>query len=741
LSLPLKHKKFRFFHQHESNDCGPACLAMVTAYYGIHYSVKEIKDLSAITRMGVSVQDIITGAEKTGFEATGLKLRLEDLEEIPLPAILFWKQDHFIVLKQIKKKHNKTEYHIADPGYGEIVLDAEIVSKEWMGNNSKGIAIVLEPDDEQLSLQRKTKTREGKNVKKDLSFLKPIVQFIRENKLKYVLACVLLLLGLMASWMMPVLFKRIVDAGIIGKSYEVVWILLIAQFGLFVGNFVSDFISHWVFTKVNFNLSILLKNSLLHKLMKLPVSYFDTRLNTDTLQRLNDQGKIQNFVTWKGLELVLSSLNIIVFSTILLNESKTIFAVYAVLSALSFIWISFFLKLRRTIEYSLFLRQSENSNSLYEFIMHMPEIKINNAQHNSINKIINIQRKLNVLELRSLFLNIYQLVGMSFLTKLKEVGAIAICAYLIIQDNMTLGTLLSITYILGQLAGPIQSFISYIRDAQDASIAKDRIDDVYREKEENDNRRITLIEKVDQLLVNNVEFKYPGSFNPFILNDISFNIPINKITAIVGPSGSGKSTLLKLLLSYYPATRGEILVNSTDISLLEADSWRSRCGIVLQDGHIFGGTILENIAFSEPSPDFERVEYACKVACIDAFIKGLPMGFNTKVGTVGMELSGGQKQRLLIARAVYRNPDFIFFDEATSSLDANNEKAIMNNLNEFFTNKTVVIIAHRLSTVKNADQIIVLNNGRMVEYGDHAALVTSKGNYYELVKNQLELGN
>jgi ATP-binding cassette subfamily B protein len=737
----LKRNKFKFFHQHESNDCGPACLAMVAGYYGVHYSVKEIKKMSAITRMGVSVQDILTGAEKLGLEATALKLELNDLEEIPLPAILFWKQDHFIVLKQIKKKQNKTEYHLADPGYGEIALDPEIVRKEWMGNNTKGIAIVLEPGEATSDNLQKTKIRERAKVKRDFTFLKPILHFIQQHKLKYALACALLLLGLVASWVIPILFKKIIDAGIIGKSYQVVWILLIAQFGLFAGNFVADFISHLIFTKVNFNLSILLKNNLLHKLMKLPVSYFDTRLNTDTLQRLTDQSKIQNFVTWKGLELVLSSLNIIVFSAILLHESNIVFVIYAFLSVLSFVWISFFLKLRKTIEYALFLRKSESENSLYEFIMHMPEIKINNAQHNSINKIVNIQHKLNALELRSLFLNIYQLVGVSFLTKLKEIAAIAICAYLIIEGNMTLGSLLSITYILGQLAGPIQSFINYIRDAQDASIAKDRIDDVYEEKEENDNRRITLTEKVKQLSINNVEFKYPGSFNPFILNGISFKIPINKITAIVGPSGSGKSTLLKLLLSYYPATRGQIKVNDTDLSSIEADSWRSRCGIVLQDGQIFSGTILENIVFSEPSPDFERVAYACKVACIDTFIEGLPMGVNTKVGNIGMQLSGGQKQRLLIARAIYRDPDFIFFDEATSSLDANNEKAIMNNLNEFFKNKTVVIIAHRLSTVKNADQIIVLNNGEMVEHGDHTELVTTKGNYYELVKNQLELGN
>lgn len=686
--------------------------------------------------MGVSVQDILSGADKMGFDATALKLTLNNLDEIPLPAILFWKQDHFIVLKKIKKKRDKTNYYLADPGYGEIVLDAEIVGKEWMGNNNKGIAIVLELNKEKASQIISVKKR-----KNDYTFLKPILTFLKEHKIKYTLSFLLLLLGLGAGWLMPALFQKIIDEGIVSKSYQIVWILLLSQFGLFIGNFGADFISHWILTRINFNLSILLKNSMLHKLMKLPVGYFDTRLNTDTLQRLSDQSKIQSFVTWKGLELLLGILNIFVFSAVLLMANKIIFSIYILLSVISFIWIGFFLKIRKVLEYSMFLRQSENENSMYEFIMHMPEIKINNAQHNVIRKIINIQHKLNKLELRSLFLNIYQLAGMGFLTKLKEVIAIAICAYLIIDGNMTLGTLLSISYILGQLANPLNHLISYIHDAQDATMAKERVNDIYLEKEENEDRKIIIPEKINCLSLKNVEFKYPGSFNPFILHDVSFNIPINKITAVVGASGSGKTTLLKLLLSYYPVTRGEIVVNDVPLSVINADSWRNKCGIVLQDGHIFSGTILENIVFAEFEPNIERLQYASKISCIDAFIESLPMGYNTKIGNVGMQLSGGQKQRLLIARAIYKNPDFIFFDEATSSLDANNEKAIMNNLKEFFKNKTVVIIAHRLSTVKNADQIIVLNNGSIVEHGDHIGLTSLKGNYYELVKNQLEIGN
>jgi ATP-binding cassette, subfamily B, bacterial len=732
------HNKFRFYHQLESSDCGPACLAMVASSHGLNYSVKEIKKFCAITRMGVSVQDILKGGTEMGFKSTALKLTLPQLEEIPLPCILFWKQDHFIVLRQIKRKRNKVEYYLADPGYGKILLDEEMVVKEWMGNNDKGVAIVMQYQGSAYEGLPKKREAEKKG---SAQFLKPVFLFLRQNKFKYLAACLLLLVGLLASWAMPMIFKRIIDEGIGNKSLHVVWLLLIAQFGLFLGNFLSDSFSNWTLTKINFGLSILLKKNLLHKLMRLPVSYFDTRLNTDTLQRLGDQGKIQNFVTWKGVELVLSLLNIIVFSTILFFLNKIVFFIYLVLSVFSIVWVSFFLKLRAVLEYSLFLRQSENSNSLYEFIMHMPEIKVNNAQHTVIDKILKIQEKLNKIELRSLFLNMYQMIGVRFFTKLKEVLAVALCAYLIIKGQMTLGALLSISYILGQLSSPIQNFINYIRDAQDASIAKKRVNDIYLEDDENVAGLSNVPEKIEHISIENLQFKYPGSFNPFVLNDVSFDIPINKITAIIGQSGSGKTTLLKLLLAYYPLSSGTIFLNDKSLGNYNSEEWRRQCGIVLQDGHIFSGTIAENIAFSDPSYNVENLKNAAKIACIDTFIESLPMGYNTKVGNVGIQLSGGQKQRLLIARAVYKNPKFIFLDEATSSLDANNEKTIMQNLETFFADKTVVVIAHRLSTVKNADQIIVLEKGEIVEVGKHDDLTAKKKRYFELVKNQLELGN
>jgi ATP-binding cassette subfamily B protein len=474
--------------------------------------------------------------------------------------------------------------------------------------------------------------------------------------------------------------------------------------------------------------------------MRLPISYFDTRLNTDTLQRLSDQEKMKDFITWKGLDLLICILNITVFSVLLFTINPYVFILYAFLSILSVVWVSFFLKLRATIEYSLFLRQSENSNHLYEFIMNMPEIRVNNAQTNIITNIISIQKKLNALELRSLFLNMYQLAGTGFLSKLKEIIAVAICSYLILNDKMSIGEMLSVTYILGQLNSPIHSLVGFIRDTQDANIAQKRVNDVYYESDENDSKKISISSEISLLSVRNTFFKYPGSFNPFVLTNISFDIPINKTTAIVGQSGSGKTTLLKLLLSYYSPCQGSILLNDQPLHNYNSDEWRQLCGVVAQEGYIFSSTIAENIAIADPHFDIKKIETAARIACIDSFVNGLPMGYSTKVGNVGIHLSGGQKQRLLIARAVYQNPKFIFFDEATSSLDANNELAIMNNLQEFFRGKTVVIIAHRLSTVKNADTIVVLDAGKIVEQGTHSELTLRKGHYYELVKNQLELG-
>lgn len=735
----FKKPKVTFYHQLESTDCGAACLCMILSYYGKQVALSQIKKLFEFTRIGVSIQDIIEISGKTGLQSTPLKLTQSQLEEIPLPAILYWKQDHFIVLEKINNTKQDTFYSLSDPGYGRITLDSETFLKEWRGNNEKGVVVVSEPRDEFYSLE--IEKEESIPIFKSPFFITAI-DFLKKNKGKYLGAILLILLSLVANFFIPFTFQRIIDTGITPKAIQVVYYLLLAQLVFFVSSFISDFISHLILTKINFKLSINLKKDLFKKLMRLPISFFDTRLNTETLQRLNDQSKIQNFITWKGIEFVLSILNILIFSTILCYFNSVIFGIYIILSSLSIIWVLFFLKKRALLEYAMFLGQSENNNSVYEFIMNMPEIKINDAQNNIINKILRIQEKINALELRSLFLNMYQNVGVNFLSKFKEIIAIGICAVFIIEGKMTLGTLLSITYVIGQLTSPVQNLVSFIRDTQDANIANKRIGEIYNNKDE-DNTSKQHIENKNFLKIklNEVSFKYPGNFNAFVLNDISFQIPSNSVTAIVGSSGSGKTTLLKLLLSYYPATNGEILLDEENINDVYSNEWRKKCGIVLQDGNIFSGTIAENIGLAEETIIEEKLLNASRIACVLEFVQTLPMGFNTKIGNTGMELSGGQKQRILIARAVYKNPDYIFFDEATSALDAENEKNIHDNLQEFFEGKTVVIIAHRLSTVKNADNIIVLKDGEIVEQGSHHDLVYNKASYFNLVKNQLELGN
>lgn len=734
-----KKSKVKFFHQLESTDCGSACLCMILSYHGKKVELTQIKQLFEFTRIGISVEDIVQVSEKVGLNATALKLTLSQLEEIPLPAILFWKQDHFIVLEKIEPKKQDTVYFLSDPGYGRITLNSEVFAKEWQGNNEKGVGIVLEMSEDLIST---VIPKEKKESFVTSPFFLSAFTFLKKNKSKYIIAILLIFFSLIANFFIPFTFQKIIDRGITPKAIQIVYYLLLAQVVLFISRFISEFISNLILTKINFKLSVNLKSNLLQKLMKLKISFFDTRLNTETLQRLNDQNKIQNFLTWKGIEFAINILNIIVFSSILCYFNYVVFLTYLFLSSISIIWVLIFLKKRAVLEYAMFLGQSENNNIVYEFIMNMPEIKINDAQNNIINKILDIQKKLNTLELRSLFLNMYQNVGVDFFTKLKEIITIAICALLIIDNKMTLGTLLSITYIIGQLINPVKSLVNFIRDTQDADIANKRIGEIYNHDEE-DNISKKHIEKrnFECINLNNVSFKYPGSFNKLVLNNISFKIPNNSITAIVGSSGSGKSTLLKLLLSYYPPTVGNILLDEENINDVYTNEWRKKSGIVLQDGNIFSGTVADNIALAEETINTERLLNASRIACILDFIESLPMGFNTKIGNSGIELSGGQKQRILIARAVYKNPHYIFFDEATSALDAENEKIIHDNLQQFFKGKTVLIIAHRLSTVKNADQIIVLKNGEIAEIGNHEQLVQNKADYFNLIKNQLELGN
>jgi ATP-binding cassette subfamily B protein len=713
---------------------------MIYSYYGKRVDLTQVKSLFSFTRIGVSVQDILDMSPKLGLNATGLKLHPNELREIPLPAIIYWKQEHFIVLEYISHRSGKTYYHIADPAYGRIVLEHDSFVKEWKGTHEKGIAIIEQKADDynNVILLPSSKTTLLRST-----FFQEAIKFVKSNNQKYVASLLLILFALAANWLIPFTFQRMIDKGIAEKALSVVYFLLAAQLVLFASNFASIFFSNLLLTKINFALSIDLKKNLLSKIMRLPIRFFDTRLNTETLQRIGDQQKIQNFVTWKGISFLLDVLNLIVFGSILLYYNLVIFTEYAILSTASVLWVLFFLKKRSILEYAMFLKQSENDNNVYEFIINMPEIKINNAQNKVIGKILSVINKLNVLQLRSLFLNTYQTTGVSFLSKFNELIAIGICAVFVVEKEMTLGVLLSISYVIGQLKSPVNGLVGFIRDMQDATIANSRIGEIYNQKDDDvDCSHHITDESFNQLSIENVSFKYPGNYSPYVLQDVNFTVPRNTVTAIVGASGSGKTTLLKLLLAYYPPTQGSILLGNISTSEVYANEWRERCGVVLQDGKIFSGTIVDNIAFADSYDriDEKRLLQAAQMACMDDFIHSLPMGFHTKVGNAGVQLSGGQQQRLLIARAVYRDTPYLFLDEATSALDAENERRIHDNLYGFFKGKTVLIIAHRLSTVKKADQIIVLKDGRITEQGAHEQLIAHKGDYFNLIKNQLELG-
>lgn len=734
----VKYNKITFYHQLTSTDCGAACLCMISSYYNKKISLKYAKSLFEFTRAGVSIQDIQDSASRIGYKSMVLTLSLDELLTFPFPVILYWKQGHFVVFSKVRQSSSKQKIELFDPSYGKVILDKENFENEWIGSGSKGIAIILRPDD---SFQESViEDKETNSLSSPL--FKRIWSFFKKNKYNYVFSLFLIIIGLVANWIIPFVFQRVIDEGINSKQINVVLYFLIAQFILFISYFLADLFSRIVLTKFNFLLSIELKEFLLKKLMKLPINFFDTRLNTETLQRLGDQNKIQNFVTWKGIDFILSILNILLFGAILLYYNSIIFLTYFSLTSLSVLWIFIFLKQRAILEYAMFLKQSENNNVVYEFIMNMPEIKVNNAHNKTINKITSLQKSINKLELRSLYLNMYQMLGVNFISKFKELISVAICAYFIIKGEMSLGVLVSISYIIGQLSAPTNNILSFIKDFQDAKISNERIGEIHSCENENDNRTQHLKEQViNSIQIKDLSFKYPGKFSPYVLNNIKFTIKENTITAIVGASGSGKTTLLKLLLSYYEIKEGNIMLDNININELYADQWRNNCGVVLQDGNIYSGTIAENIALSDENINYEQLEKVCEISNIYAFIKQLPMGFETKIGNIGIQLSGGQRQRLLIARALYKNPKFIFLDEATSALDAENEKIIHDNLQEFFKGKTVVIIAHRLSTVKNADQIIVLKQGQVVEKGCHQDLVAMKNEYYNLIKNQLELGN
>lgn len=746
--------KYKYYRQLDYMDCGPTCLKMISAFYGKMYSLDFFRSNMYITRNGVNLNGISRAAEKIGMKTLPIKLNYKKLvEEVPLPCILHWNQEHFVVLYETRKKNifSKEIVHlIADPGHGMVKVDKETLMKCWAGTaDERGVALLLEPTPEFY-----TGTEELKAVPSGFGFL---FQYLSPYS-KYLFQVILgMLFGSMVSMLFPFLTQSLVDYGIQMRNVGFIYLILFSQLLLFLGNIGVDMIRNWVLLHVNTRLSVSIVSNFLTKLMKLPINFFESKNIGDISQRISDHHRIEEFLTGSSLTTLFSFINLIVFSIVLAMYDVRLLSIFFIGSIISISWVFIFLKQRKNLDYLRFQRLRENQNSIYELITGMQEIKLNNCEQARRWEWEKIQAKLFKINIKSLSLEQYQEMGASFFTQLKNILISFVAAKLVLDNQITLGAMLGISYIIGQMNGPLNQIMDFVKKIQDAKMSLDRLGEIHNKPNEELNEEFYWNRKLDGeqgipehnifdrslndgIVFKNVSFRYgaPGSAN--VLKNINLHIPKGKVTAIVGSSGSGKTTLLKLFLKFYPIQEGEITIDGKDIAEISASKWREQCGTVMQDGYIFSDTIARNIAVDGKQIDEGRMMKSIRVANIEEYIKRLPLGFTTKIGNTGAGISGGQRQRLFIARSVYKDPEYLFFDEATSALDANNEKIIMENLDAFFKGRTVVIIAHRLSTVKNADQIIVLNNGEIAEIGSHTQLSRARGFYYELVKNQLELG-
>ncbi len=731
----------KFIPQRDQMDCGPACLVMIASIYGKKYSLDFIRELSYITREGVSLLGIKEAANKIGFEAFAGKLTTKDFKEKRYKSvILHWNQNHFVVLCNIKKNVLRKGYtfKIADPTHGILSLNQSEFEKGWLSEEKEGIALFLEPTEDFYNQNPE---------KQEETSIKYLLGYVVSYKKQLSLMFAMLLLGSGITLVFPFLTQYLIDKGVNAKNLNVISLILIAQLVLFFGSITIEIVRNWLVLFVGTKMSISIISDFLKKILQLPIKFFDTKMMGDFQQRIQDNERIEKFLTSESLITFFSMITFLVFFGVLWYYDYKILLVYITLTVVAVLWSTFWLKKRKYLDYFRFQQRSENQDSIYEILNGVTEMKLNQFEKFKRNKWEEIQKKLFKVNIRILKLDQLQLSGFQFLNQVKNILVTFMAATYVVQGKMTLGELLSVSYIIGEMNSPINQLINFFRSLQDAKLSLERLNEVQRHpQEETENlvslpRHNTLINAKKQgIVLEGIDFQYEGPKSPYVLKDINFSILDGKTTAIVGASGSGKTTLMKLLLKFYEPAKGTIAVNGIQLSTISPADWRSNCGVVMQDGYIFSETIERNIAMGDEEIDQDKLLHAIEVANIGDFIDSLPLRLKTKIGAAGNGISGGQKQRILIARAVYKNPDFIFFDEATSALDAENEKIIHDNLQSFFIGKTVLIIAHRLSTVKNADQIIVLRNGHIVESGHHQELVYNKADYFSLVKNQLELG-
>lgn len=718
-------------------QCGIACLSMVFGHYGRNYSIEYLEQFAQADSEGMSLLGLAQTAEKLGLHAVSGRSNIMALKNAPLPAILHWNQNHYVVLDKISR--NGKKFRILDPGAGAISYTEDEFKNGWISTNShgeeKGVVMFLTPTPQ--FFQNKSNT-DNYTEKRSFSFL---LNYLKQYKLLFSQIFIGLIVGCLIQLALPFLMQAVVDRGIETQDIPLIWLILIGQMVLIVSATAIDFIRRRLLLHISMGINISLISDFFIKLLRLPMRFFDVKQTGDILQRIEDHERVENFLTGKTLNAAFSLLSFVVFGCVLFYYSVKIFMIFLLGSALYGLWSMLFLNRRKVLDYITFAKQADANNKTYQFITSVPEIKLQNCGLRRRYEWEDSQADVFETKAKSLKLQQLQEAGGVFVNQTKNIVITIIAATSVIAGDMTLGMMMAVQYIMGLLNSPVEQLMDFFYSVQDVKISLERINEIHEKTDENYSKTITQIPKNGNgIEFKNLDFKYNIHRLTNTLENINITFPLGKQTAIVGASGSGKTTLIKLMLGFYHPTQGEITVNGANLGYLNLDFWRKRCGVVMQEGVIFSETIARNIAVGDGEIDRARLVQAAETACIFDFIMSLPLKFNTQIGADGIGLSQGQKQRILIARAVYKNPDFIFLDEATNALDAENERKIVENLSKFYKNKTVIVAAHRLSTVKNADQIIVLDNGKITETGTHETLSAKKGLYYNLVKNQLELG-
>ena len=721
-------RRIHSFQQTEFADCGIACIRVLCRYYGLRVPMAWLREKIETNRLGMSVRDMVEALASMKMDAVAVRVGIDLLPELPLPAVLYWNKSHFIVLYKVDARRGR--YHVVDPAEGKMTYTrAQLLESFAVMDDGKGVAVLADPLEGFAEQQAEIPQR-----RRHLGHL--AAKALREHARTVAAVCLLMLVAMGADVALPFAFQRTIDEGIRNRDVHLIWLLVFSQLFIFLGNYVSNSVVDYLLTRMGLRMSIKMINDYLNKIIHLPMSFFARKLSSDLIQKVDDHNRIQNFMVSLPDTILFTAISVLLFSGLMIYFSPAVFAVFVVFTLLSVGWTVLFLRRRREVDYACYSKQAENRNNLYELVNGIDEIKVNCAQHQRRAAWEQVQMRINDLSLRQATLRMYQNGGNVFFVRLRDICITGICATMVVQGSMTIGLMMTLSYIVGRLSAPFSNLISSVNMFQDVNMSYDRIEEVMTAAIE--ERPHKQLPPWDSIEFRSVWFKYPGAGLPMVLRGLDMTIERGITTAIVGESGCGKSTVLKLLFGFFEPARGEVAVGNLPLSHIDEPAWLARMAVVMQSGTLFSGDILTNIALSDARPSLARAREAARVACIDEFIDGLPMGYGTRIGRTGLELSGGQQQRLLIARAIYRQPEIIVLDEATSALDATTERRVVENIMDAFRGRTVVVVAHRLSTVRRADCIAVMHEGRVAETGSHARLMAARGTYFRLVQNQLE---